>query len=398
MKNAFLGVQPLAKRELHPRADIYSAHLERRQGLGTCETPCSWVTQAAACTTVTCECSVINAAGPAAIAACASCIQPVNATLAAEVATLQSLCASVVGTPVATPTPAPAGNPCSAQCNSIGVAATSCPNDACFCPIVAVSGSACSQCFATVNITEAAVISSVMAVCSSEYPITTAPTPTAAPVANPCEASCNNINVAATSCPNDACFCPILEMSGSVCSQCWATVNITQASVVSSIQSGCASEYPITGTTPIAPLPTSPNAANPCSAVCNNIGVAATACGNDACFCPILEASGSACGACYATRNTTQASLISSAISQCLSEYPSSTSVFSSTSTSSSSSGASSTTAPKTSTATTTKVVGTAGSSSSGAEARRFGAEIFAGSIIFFVTLFAILMGMISFL
>jgi hypothetical protein len=392
LKDVFLGVQPLAKRELRPRADSFVAHLERRQGLGTCATPCSWVTQAASCSTVDCECGVANAAGPAAVAACSACIQPVNATLAAEIAQIQTLCAALVSTtPAATPTIPPAGNPCSVQCNSINVAATSCANDACFCPIVEVSGSACSQCYATVNITQAAVMSSVMVGCSSQYPITTGPAPTAPPGGSPCSASCSNINVAASSCPNDACFCPVLEVSGSVCAQCWATVNVTQASVVTSVMSGCSAQYPITSAPPLTPLPNSPNATNPCSAPCNNIGVAATACASDACFCPILEASGSACSACYATRNTTQASIVSSLMSQCILEYPQTTSPLISPGTISSS------LAPKTSTAsTTTRVTLTAVSSTSGAENRQFGPDVFAGSVLCFMTLFAVLIGLIS--
>jgi hypothetical protein len=388
LKDVFLGVQPLAKRELRPRADSFVAHIERRQGLGTCATPCSWVLQAASCSTVDCECAAANAAGPAAVAACSTCIQPVNATLAAEIAQIQTLCAALVTTPpAATPTIPPAGNPCSAQCNSINVAAASCANDACFCPIVEVSGSACSQCYATVNITQAGVISSVMAGCSSQYPLTTAP-----PNGTPCSASCSNINVAATSCVNDACFCPVLEVSGSVCGQCWATVNVTQASVVASVMSGCSAQYPITSALPLTPLPPSPTTPNPCSAICNNIGVAATACPNDACFCPIIEASGSACSACYATRNTTQASVVSSVMSQCLLQYPPTTSPLIASATTSSSGFA-----PKTSTAsTTTKVTLTAVSSTSGAENRQFGPEMFAGSVLCFMTLFAVLIGLIS--
>jgi hypothetical protein len=71
-----------------------------------------------------------------------------------------------------------AATPCSAQCNSINIAAGACSNKAhCFCPFFEISGSGCIQCWATVNITAASSVLSVMTSCLSQGPVTAPPAP-----------------------------------------------------------------------------------------------------------------------------------------------------------------------------------------------------------------------------
>ena len=141
---------------------------------------------------------------------------------------------------------------CLSQCSYVNEALTTCADDACFCPAVTVGASTCSQCYATVNVTAASIWASVISICSSEFaggvtvttssatPITTTSTPSFPAV---CSNECALFSKALVSCTDDFCFCPTATSAGSACSQCLATVNIAQASDISSAMSICSSEF-----------------------------------------------------------------------------------------------------------------------------------------------------------
>lgn len=141
---------------------------------------------------------------------------------------------------------------CINQCSYVNQALTTCADDACFCPAVTVGASTCSECYATVNVTAASIWSSVIGICSSEFPagITTT-TSSATPVtatATPsfpaaCTSQCALISQALVACADDVCFCPTATVAGAVCSQCLATVNITRAGEIGSAMSICSSEF-----------------------------------------------------------------------------------------------------------------------------------------------------------
>ena len=151
-------------------------------------------------------------------------------------------------TAAATATTAASPNQCS-QCSIIVAAATSCPDNACFCPTAVALGPACSSCLLTVNVTEAAVISSIINECQSEFPTIA---PIIATVNIDVCSACATINSAATCPDGDACFCPTLIQLGPACSACLATINATAASVVGSIMSNCQTEFnTLSTTTPI---------------------------------------------------------------------------------------------------------------------------------------------------
>lgn len=69
------------------------SHLLPRQD-ATCSTPCSWITQTETCgnNNLTCDCQIISQAGPAGVGSCANCLEPLNATLAAEAIQVGGYC------------------------------------------------------------------------------------------------------------------------------------------------------------------------------------------------------------------------------------------------------------------------------------------------------------------
>ena len=240
-------------------------NLARRQ-LGDCTTPCSWIAGLASCsdTDVSCVCGVVNQAGSAAVSSCASCLQSVNATLAADVESVGEFCADS-GSTASAPAPAPTSTPpasvtgiatCTiSPCQIIFEAHSSCTDDACFCPTLVAEGPACSACYATVNVTEAQLISLALQDCYSEYPslatgtgaTTTGATSTGAtlipPTSLPCAAQCAGINSAESLCPNASCLCSTLIAQGSACSSCYATINGTQATLIAQSLLSCQSEF-----------------------------------------------------------------------------------------------------------------------------------------------------------
>ena len=141
--------------------------------------------------------------------------------------------------------PRQAADPCSAQCGNIDAAASTCTDDACFCPTLIAQGPQCSGCWQTVNVTEASAIASILTQCQLELASPSATQPLASQnpsVPTACSAQCAGIEAAASSCTNDACFCPTLIAQAPQCTACWQTVNVTEASLIASIYTGCQSE------------------------------------------------------------------------------------------------------------------------------------------------------------
>jgi hypothetical protein len=160
----------------------------RRSDYTACDSDCPWFSQFLACTTQGCECAVINDANLGVIT-CADCIRPINSTFATLIDEAAEFCAN--GTFSSTPTTS-SSTTCSSQCSlyNQAVANTACTLDECFCPTVTVGGPPCSICFATINITYANIIGSVISICSSEFPsefvsTTITPTTTSTPVNPP---------------------------------------------------------------------------------------------------------------------------------------------------------------------------------------------------------------------
>lgn len=186
------------------------------------------------------------------MAACATCLQPINATIASSIREFETICAgSGPGGPVTGVTTLPpggtsaasgvpttgitTGNPtsCAAQCANIATALNSCVDVTCFCPTLLASGSACSQCFATVNVTEASLLSVAISQCQ------TVPTVTNSGGATQCSQQCGPVYNAATSCTDNSCFCPTFLAQGPQCSSCWAMLNTTEASLIGSLMTDC---------------------------------------------------------------------------------------------------------------------------------------------------------------
>ena len=131
-----------------------------------CASQCSDIISAPqTCTGDLCSCSAYVKEGPA----CYSCTQPFNATAASILTKDISICLSnfpALGT--AAPTPPPCFTPCAFTQQISAVCGVT--NDTCFCPTYVASASACSACYATVNITYARILSIALDICSSEFP------------------------------------------------------------------------------------------------------------------------------------------------------------------------------------------------------------------------------------
>ena len=221
--------------QLHPRQ------------LGNCVNPCAWAAAAATCSPsdVSCFCNVILSAGSQ-VPDCINCIRPMNASLASQLTEAVQVCGGSLSS-VANPgsTGITTGNPtsCSSQCAGIATAVKSCGDERCLCPTLIAQGSACSACFATVNVTEASLLSVAISRCRT-VPTVSVARPTE------CSSQCGLVYIAATSCTDNRCFCPTFLAQGPECSSCWATVNKTEASNIGSILTACQKEvYPTKTTT-----------------------------------------------------------------------------------------------------------------------------------------------------
>lgn len=219
----------------------------RRQDISACETQCAWAANLASCsqTDISCYCNVVKGAGSN-VASCAACLQPINATLASSIQEIETICASSAsgGSPVTSPTlplggttSATSGNSisCASQCSNIATALDSCADVACFCPTLLASGSMCSKCFATVNATEASLLSVAISECQTII----TPTVTNPGGATQCSSQCGLVYSAAASCSEVSCICPTVLAQGPQCSSCWLTVNATEAIVIGSILTAC---------------------------------------------------------------------------------------------------------------------------------------------------------------
>jgi hypothetical protein len=176
---------------------------------------------------------------------CVNCLAAVNTTFAAAIEELAIDCglpvtlppagaATTTGAATITPTPILNGNPtqCSNECGLISAALTSCTEDSCLCPTFLAQGPGCSSCFATVNATQASLLSIAISQCT-------------ATISNPisvCSAQCGLIFEVASSCgANNTCFCPTFLAQAPACSSCWATVSMAEASTIGELSSTCAS-------------------------------------------------------------------------------------------------------------------------------------------------------------
>jgi hypothetical protein len=93
------------------------------------------------------------------------------------------------------------------------------------------------------------LLSSAFSICQSEFPTSVSITA----LATACSSQCSQINQAFTLCDEDSCFCPTLLSAGSQCSNCLATVDITQAINIGSAMNICQSEFAIPSGTPAFP-------------------------------------------------------------------------------------------------------------------------------------------------
>ena len=143
---------------------------------------------------------------------------------------------------------------CSAVCSEVNSAVSTCSGDVCFCPILTLFGTPCSQCYAAVNVTAAAALSSAFSICSSEFsslatttnPIITSSsgsaTSTFIGLAAACSQQCSLVNRALSLCADDTCFCPTALSAGPACSSCLMTVDFAQATDLGSAFTICQTE------------------------------------------------------------------------------------------------------------------------------------------------------------
>jgi hypothetical protein len=157
------------------------------------------------------------------------------ATLANECASLSTLTA----TPNATNVPANATHTgptlaptCSAACSLASGAEKTCLNYNCACPTVLVAGAICSQCYLSINSTQASLWGEDIAICR-QWSATAMPNTT---VPARCTPACNSI-ASATSCANLDCSCPAVLTAGPACSQCLASFNLTKSNLGPAITS-----------------------------------------------------------------------------------------------------------------------------------------------------------------
>lgn len=229
--------------------------LHRRQIPAACATPCAWLTPLSSCDTtdITCLCGVVNGAG-ADVNTCATCLQPLDPSISADIQEVAQICPSTGAAPItepnspttggtATSPPTATGTDCAGLCDPIASAEASCAvGDSCLCPTVVAAGPACSQCLLNVNATLASSVGVAISICNSEFPATATATGGA------CSSECALINQALTACTDESCFCTTLIGQGPACSQCYATVNATEASVLSGALVTCQSLLPgVTG-------------------------------------------------------------------------------------------------------------------------------------------------------
>lgn len=212
---------------------------------------------------------------------------------------------------------------CSTPCAWFSNLATCSETDVtCVCGVITQAGSSvatCANCLQTVNATLAADVIQVEQLCQTGS-VTTAPVRTteapSQPTGNQCNSQCSLINEALDVCTDDTCFCPTVVAEGPACSQCFAMVNVTEANLIGSVITGCVSEFPSLATA--NPITATASGANPCSTQCAVVANAASTCADNSCFCPTFLELGPACSSCWATVNATEASLLGSLLTDCM--------------------------------------------------------------------------------
>jgi hypothetical protein len=136
-----------------------------------------------------------------------------------------------------------------------------------------------------------------------------------------CSSQCSLVNQALSTCDDDSCFCPALSEGYTQCSQCYATLDATAASLISSAMSICDTEFvPSTTLSTITASPTF-NPLNGCNSQCSLVQEAASVCLGDACFCATALIDGPACSSCLLGVNVTEAQIVGSALSICMTEF-----------------------------------------------------------------------------
>jgi hypothetical protein len=207
--------------------------LENRQN-GQCP-QCSVIQSAdSSCPNDACFCSTLVSL----VASCTPCLATVDPASVTNLVQVLSECYSVFPsfTTLTNTTTQSSHSDCSA-CDILNAASASCPGNACFCPTLSSFASLCTSCLSTVYPANITNIESAWSACTSEYPQLTPPPSLVAQ----CSA-CSVIATAASSCSNDACFCPTLISLGTSCTNCALTINGTFASLVGVIISECESE------------------------------------------------------------------------------------------------------------------------------------------------------------
>jgi hypothetical protein len=185
-----------------------------------------------------------------------------------------------------------------------------CNEDSCFCPTATVVGPQCTSCLASVDTYVASVLSSAISVCRTE-----------SFVQPQCSKECSPISQDGEGCIDDACYCSIVLAQGRPCSQCWATINSTEAAFYGQAITYCGSEFPSVPTGTAFGSLNLPH----CSAYCDPINQAAMTCTEDQCLCRVVIGVGSQCSSCWATANPSEADYVASQLTLCQSElfpYP----------------------------------------------------------------------------
>ena len=202
-----------------------------------CATQCAPIIDAQACTNDACSCPAYLAVG----ASCLQCTGVLNATASSIISAKIFSCVSASLRNTLTTTNTTLTVPCGGQCSNI-IQISTCAGEMCSCTAYLRDGPACYSCTAPFNPSAASILSKDISVCQSNFPALG----TAVPMPGPCFSQCAFLSQISAVCgtTNDTCFCPTFVSSGSACSDCYATVNVTYAAILSSGFDICSSEFP----------------------------------------------------------------------------------------------------------------------------------------------------------
>jgi len=154
---------------------------------------------------------------------CSECIVKTDTADASEIADLISGCLTVL--PIPTPTS------CVSAYSVYSQAFTACHSDPlCICPTVLTDGPICSKCVQPTHPAQASLIGDFISGCQ-----TFTPAPTA------CSSACSAFTNAFSVCHDVTCLCSTVLADGPLCSECVASTDQSQASVLSEFITGCLS-------------------------------------------------------------------------------------------------------------------------------------------------------------